>query len=195
MADADSQAASTAAAAKPIPAWRYKTGLGLFILGNIGAIAAPILLPILGVNAAYIPVGMIAAELVILSSVLFLGWSGLKQLKNKMFGYFKANPDAPPVGQSRHRLGIIMTFVLPLGLEILAVLLVFVSVARVTPADPFPVVGGLGYDAQVWTFAGLFIASFVIFVAGLFVLGDHWWGRFCELFVWQGGRSMKKGTP
>lgn len=173
-------------AAPAIPAWRYKTGLGLFVLGNILVVLSLVVAPALGVSAAYIGIAVIVSEVITLCSVFFLGWSGLKQLKSQMLAFLKFNPDAPPVGRFRHNLGIWMTFVLPMALDVAAIVLVFVNYARATPADPFPLIWGLNHGQLGWTVAGLFIASYISLVAGTFVLGDHWWGRFREVFVWQG---------
>ena len=185
MATAEPQTAKTAASDKPIPAWRYNTGLGLFIFGNILFFASPVVVPALGLSATYIAVGIIAAEVIMFSSAFFLGWSGMKQLKDKMLGFFKYKPEAQPVSRFRHDLGIFLVFVLAMALDLAGIALVFIAFAQTTPADPFPIVLGLNYDQLAWIVAGLFIGAYVSLVVGLFVLGDHWWGRFRDLMVWQ----------
>ena len=168
-----------------LPGWRYKAGLGMFIFGNIVFFASP-LVTVLGLNAVHIGTAVILAEITIWTSVFFLGWRGLKQLKNKMFGFLKYDPEAPPVSRFRHDLGIFLTFILSFALEILAFVLMIVAYARATPADPFPLVWGLNYAQLGWAVGGLFMGGYVSLVVGLLVLGDHWWGRFRELFMWQG---------
>jgi len=172
-------------AAPAVPAWRYRIGLGLFIAGNVLLVASPTLIPAFGLNAGYVGVGVIVAEIVALSSVFFLGWAGLKQLKDKMFAFLKARPGVPPVDRFRHYLGIFLTFPLSLGLDVLAFVLVLVAYGRTTPEDPFPVVWGLTHGTLGWAVAALFIGGYVSMIGGIFVLGGHWWGRFQALFVWQ----------
>ena len=171
---------------EPIPAWRYRAGLGLFTLGTVLVVASPMLIPALGLNPAYIAVAIFFSEVITFSSVIFLGWRGLKQLKDKLFSFLKFDPAAPPVGRTRHRLGLFFVFGLSLILDLLGIALVFVAYARATPADPFPAIWGLGHEQIGWALAGLFAGSYVALVVGLILLGDNWWGRFQELFVWQG---------
>jgi hypothetical protein len=177
------------AADKPIPTWRYASGLTLFALGHIVLFAAPIAVPALGLSSGYIAVAIVIAEVIATSSVFFLGWGGIKDLKNKLFRFFKYDASAPPVGQRRHNVGLFLVFFLSLALEVLGVVLVFIAFARTTREDPFPLVLGLGFEQLGWTVAILFIGSYVSLVTGLVLLGDHWWGRFRELFVWQGGEA------
>ena len=180
---------SSATADGPVSPWRYRLGLALFVLGNILFIGAPLVIPALGFSASYIAVGLVGAEVITFSSVLFLGWSGLKQLKNKLFRFFKHDAAAPPVSRTRHNAGLFLVFFLSLVMEVLGVMLVLIAFAKTTREDPFPLVLGLGFEALGWTVAALFIGSYIAMIAGLLLLGDHWWGRFRELFVWQGGEA------
>lgn len=148
--------------------------------------SSPVIVPALGFSPAVIGIAVVVAEVLTFSSVFFLGWSGLKQLKSKLFGFFKYDPTAAPVGRARHRVGLFLTFFLSLLLDLLGIGLVFLAYEKATPADPFPTILGLDHDALGWAVASLFIGSYVALVAGLTLLGDHWWGRFRELFVWQG---------
>jgi hypothetical protein len=177
------------AADKPVPAWRYASGLTLFVLGHIVLFAAPIAVPALGFSSAYIAVVIVLAEVITTSSVFFLGWDGIKDLKNKLFRLFKYDASAPPVGRTRHNVGLFLVFFLSLALEVLGVVLVFIAFARTTREDPFPLVLGLDFEQLGWTVATLFIGSYIALIAGLVLLGDHWWGRFRELFVWQGSEA------
>jgi hypothetical protein len=172
-----------------IPPWRYRAGLCLFVLGNVMLFSSPIVVPALGFSPAFIGVAVVAAEVLTFSSVFFLGWSGLKQLKSKLFGFFKYDPSARPVGRTRHRIGLFLTFFVSLALDLLGIGLVFLAYEKATPAYPMPMIWGLSHQELGWLVASLFIGSYISLIVGLAVLGDHWWGRFRELFVWQGGRS------
>ncbi len=88
--------ASPTAEAPPVPAWRYKAGLFLFIIGNVLTLTSPVVVPALGLNAALIAAVVIVGEILVLSSVFFIGWRGMKELKGKMLGYLKWHPGPGP---------------------------------------------------------------------------------------------------
>lgn len=50
------------AEAPPTPAWRYKAGLSLFIIGNVLTLASLVVVPALGLSAAYIGAAVIVGE-------------------------------------------------------------------------------------------------------------------------------------
>ena len=181
--------ATRIADAPPIPAQRYRAGLYLFIIGNVATLTSPVVVPALGLNAAYIGAAVIVGEVLVLSSVFFIGWRGMKELKGKMLNYLKWHPGAKPVGRFRFRLGMFLTFMLAVVLNYLAFLLMIFAYADATPADPFPVTWGIPYDSLGWTVGGLFFVGEISLVAGLFVLGDEWWERFRDLFIWRGAEA------
>ena len=173
------------AEAPPVPVWRYRAGLFLFIIGNVVTFASPVVVPGLGLNAAYIGAAVIVGEVLVLSSVFFIGWRGMKELKRKMLGYLKWHPGAKPVGRVRFRLGMFLTFMLAVVLNYLAFLLLIFAYVDATPADPFPATWGIPYDSLGWTVGGLFFAGMISLIAGLFVLGDEWWERFRDMYIWR----------
>ena len=180
--------ATPIAEAPPIPAWRYKAGLYLFIIGNVVTLAS-VVMPVFGLNAAYIGAAVIIGEVVVLSSVFFIGWRGMKELTGKMLAYVKWHPGAKPVDRFRFRLGMFLTFMLAVVLNYLAFLLMIFAYADATPADPFPATWGIPYDSLGWIVGGLFFAGVISLIAGLFVLGDEWWERFRDLFIWRGAEA------
>ena len=146
--------ATRIADAPPIPAWRYRTGLYLFIIGNVATLTSPAVVPALGLNAAYIGATVIVGEVLVLSSVFFIGWRGMKELKGKMLNYLKWHPGAKPVSRFRFRLGMFLTFMLALVLNYLAFLVMIFAYANATPVDPFPITWGIPYDSLGWTVGG-----------------------------------------
>ena len=84
--------------------WRYKIGLGLIIIGNLGIVIG-LLLPVLGLapggKAGLVGVLIIGGEIISLSSIVFLGKEGFKAIKSKVFGFIKAGYEGP-VGRFRH---------------------------------------------------------------------------------------------
>ena len=175
--------------ATPVPAWRYKAGLYLFIVGNVLTLTSPVVVPALGLNAAFIAVAVIVGEVLILSSVFFIGWRGLRELRGKMLAFLKRRPGAEAVGRFRFRLGMFLSFMLAAVLNYLAFLLVIFAYVNATPSDPFPATWGIPYDYLGWTVGGLFFAGEISLFAGLFVLGEDWWKRFRDLFVWRGAEA------
>ena len=71
-----------------IPAWRYKFGLGMFVVGNLVVPLSPVFTA-MGLPASYIPVVIVAGEVMIFSAIPFLGKQGFLQLKNKMKALFQ----------------------------------------------------------------------------------------------------------
>jgi hypothetical protein len=80
--------------ASPTPAWRYRAGLSLFIIGNVATLTSLVVVPALGMNVAYLGATVIVGEVLVLSSVFFIGWRGMKELKGKMLNYLKRHPGA-----------------------------------------------------------------------------------------------------
>ena len=177
--------ATPAAEAPPVPAWRYKAGLSLFIIGNVLTLTSPIVVPALGLNAALIAAVVIVGEVLTLSSVFFIGWRGLRELRGKMLAYLKWRPGAKLVGRVRFRLGMFLTFMLAAVLNYLAFLLMIFAYVNATPADPFPTTWGIPYDYLGWTVSALFVAGEISLFAGLYVLGEEWWKRSRDLFIWR----------
>ncbi|MHC5060778.1 MAG: hypothetical protein ACYTFK_06820 [Planctomycetota bacterium] len=167
--------------------WRYKTGLAVFVIGNLMVLGSP-LIAALGLPAKYIPVVIILGEVLIFGSIIFLGKKGFLEVKNKLKKLFKRKPleELKPVGRFRHVLGLIMVFAVPLILNITVIVFGYYSYTTVTPQEPFAQIWGMNFEQQKTFFFTLMFADHVCFVIGLFVLGGLWWERFSQLFTWPG---------
>ena len=84
--------------------WRYKIGLTMIIVGNVGILFA-LVLPALGVGATAVGAWVVGGEIVSLASIAFLGKEGFKAIKSKFFAFVKASYTGS-VGPSRHYIGI-----------------------------------------------------------------------------------------
>ncbi len=170
-----------------IPAWRYKFGLGMFVVGNLMVPLSPVATAV-GLPASYIPVVIVAGEVMIFGAIPFLGKQGFLRLKNKMKALFKRKPveQLKPVSRWRHVLGLILVFVTPFLMLATATFFGYSSYAGVTPAQPFPEVWGMAFEEQRTFFLTLMIGSEISGLVGLILLGGLWWEQFRKLFVWPG---------
>ena len=166
--------------------WRYKVGLGLFILGQV-ALVVGLLLPVLGLapagKAGIVGVLIIGGEVVSLSSIVFLGKEGFKALKNKILSPVKAGYVAP-VGPVRHYIGIVLLLTNVVTTYTMAVY-AWDAFGAATREDPTSVVWGLDIAQQASMVGWLFFIGEISFIIALYVLGADWWGRFRNVFVWQ----------
>jgi hypothetical protein len=166
--------------------WRYKLGLGLIIIGNVGLVIG-LLLPLLGLapggHAGLVGVLIIGGEVVSLSSIVFLGKEGFKAIKSKVFAFVKAGY-AAPVGPVRHYIGIAL-----LCTNILTVyatmLYAWTAFDATTAESPMPAVWGFDFAQQGSLVLWLFLTGEFCFLISIYVLGADWWGRFRNIFVWK----------
>ncbi len=163
--------------------WRYKLGLLLFILGNLGVLAAMPVGLALGFGVATIGAIVVASEVLATGSIFLLGKDGFLAIKNKFVSAAKSTYTAP-VGRTRHRIGI----------ALLLTKVVTTYTMMIYAWDAFGAAMAEGPNAPVW---GLDIAQqgdlvFYLFLIGelsfllaIYVLGADWWGRFRRIFVWE----------
>ena len=85
MASPDNQSTATPNA-DFTKTWRYKVGLFMFIVGNLGVLAAMPVGLALGFGVATIGAVVVGSEVLATASIVFLGMQGFKALKNKIFG-------------------------------------------------------------------------------------------------------------
>ena len=163
--------------------WRYKIGLTMIIVGNLGILFA-LVMPALGVGAGAVGALVVGGEIVSLASIAFLGKEGFKAIKSKFFAFVKASY-ARPVGKTRHYIGIVLLCANVLTYFILA-LYAWDSFAAATPKGPHPIVWGLDLDQQASMVEWLFLIGELAFLVAIYVLGADWWGRFRRIFVWEG---------
>jgi hypothetical protein len=166
------------------PTFRYRLGLGVFIVGNVLATAG-LVLPALGFAkgpmVGVIAVMLGAGEVISLSSVFLLGKEGFKELKAKLFGALKRVPTGKSISHRRHRTGCAL-LALHVALQFAALVFPIASHYGVVADGTFPEVLGLNRDEQLRWFVGLLAAAEIVFFAGVYTLGADWWGRFRALF-------------
>ena len=165
--------------------FRYRLGLGVFIVGNVLATTG-ILLPVFGLAkgrmVGAIAVIMAAGEIISLSSIFLLGKEGFKELKSRLFAALKRTPSGEPVSHRRHRVGSTL-LLLHVATQFAAVVFPIASHYGAVAEGAFPKVLGFGREEQLKWFVGLLVASEVLFFAGVYTLGADWWGRFQSLFI------------
>jgi hypothetical protein len=173
-----------AEASSPPPSFRYRLGLGVFIVGNLLAVTG-LLLPLLGFAkgsmVGVIAVMLGAGEVISLASIFFLGKEGFKELKSKLFGIFKRVPSGKPISRRRHRVGCTL-LALNVLLQFAALVFPIASHHGVASDGTFPEVLGLDRSEQLQWFVGILAAAEVLFFAGVYALGADWWARFRALF-------------
>jgi hypothetical protein len=168
----------------PPTTFRYRLGLGVFIVGNVLATIG-MLMPLVGLAKGrmigVIAVTMAAGEIISASSIFLLGKEGFKELKSRLFAVLKRTPSGEPVSRRRHRIGASL-LALHVVAQFTALVFPIASHYGVVADGTFPTVLGLERDDQLTWFVGLLVASEALFFAGVYTLGADWWGRFQALF-------------
>ena len=159
----------TQTAEPPPPGWRFRIGLGFFMLGWI----CPLFIPLVTASnlslewktmlSGLLLVG--GPELFTLVSVAFLGKDGFNYLKSRLFAIFKRA--APPARVSRIRYNT--------GIVVWSLLFIYGSFIWYAP-DLIP-----GYSEH--RIAMNLVADF-LFVSSFFVLGGDFWDKFRALFIY-----------
>ena len=162
--------------------WRYKVGLFMIIVGNLGIVTA-LALPFFGVPAAVVGALVVGGEIVSLGSIVFLGKEGFKAIKNKIFAFAKASYTAP-VGKTRHAIGITL---LCANIVTTYTMMIYAwdAFAAATAEGPAAAVWGLDVAQQGSLVFWLFLIGELSFLIAIYVLGADWWGKFRNIFVWQ----------
>ena len=168
--------------------WRYRVGVWMFLVPVVTAVATPIVVPMLGLDAgtaaALIGGIIIGGELIWFASIPLLGKEGFKELKTKLFGVFKI--PAGPVSRTRHRVGVGLVLGAFVA-EMLAVLFLIVAYFEYAPGTyPSSTLLGMEFEAQATTFIVVQCASALCAVASLYVLGAEFVERLQAAFSWNG---------
>ena len=162
--------------------WRYKVGLFMIIVGNLGILLG-VVLGAVGFGAAVVGALVVGGEVVSLASIVFLGMEGFKAIKSKVVGAVKASYTTP-VGKTRHYIGIALLCANLLTTFTMA-LYAWAAFDRTTPEDPIPVIWGLDFAQQGSMVFWLFLIGELSFLVAIYVLGADWWGKFRRIFVWE----------
>jgi hypothetical protein len=181
MTSPDNQSAATPDTAFT-KTWRYKVGLTMIIVGNLGILFA-LFMPALGAGTGTVGAMVVGGELVSLASIVFLGKAGFKAIKSKFVGAIKASYTRP-ASKTRHYIGIALLCTNVLTTFILA-FYAWDSFAAATPKGPHPIVWGLDLAEQASMVEWLFLIGEISFLIAIYVLGADWWDKFRRLFVWE----------
>ncbi|ADP17636.1 putative membrane protein 56 [Achromobacter xylosoxidans A8] len=155
--------------AQPAPAagWRFKCGIGLFII----AFALWFLIPVAGYMdvpgsriAALTGTVFIANKVLLLSCIAVMGKEGFQRLKSIVFGHAKKLAPVQKVGRVRHAIGLVMFF-LP----------ILTSVLEPYIDEMWP-----GLRPNLWQAQ---LAGDLMLIASFFVLGGDFWSKLRALFV------------
>ena len=147
--------------------WRFKLGMGLFVLAFalwlIVPIAASVGTPAARV-AALTGAIFVANKVLLVSCIAVMGKPGFQQLKSMVFGHAKRLAPSKTVGPIRHAIGLVM-FCLPL---VSAMLEPYVD--QIWP----------GLRPNIWQVQ---VLGDVLLIASFFVLGGDFWSKIRALFV------------
>ena len=154
---------------QPAPAmgWRFKCGIGIFIL----AFALWFLIPVGAAMdipgsrmAALTGAIFIANKVLLITCIAVMGKEGFQQLKAIIGGHARKLAPVQKVGPVRHAIGLVM-FVLPLLTSML---------------EPYIDQIWPGLRPRLWQAQ---LAGDVMLVASFFVLGGDFWSKLRALFV------------
>lgn len=162
--------AQTTPAVAPPPGWRFRVGIGFFVVGWI----CPLFIPL--VAATDLPTewkavisGLLAVggpEVMCLVSIAFLGKAGFNYLKARLFAFFKRAAPPDQVSRMRYRFGIL----------IWVLLILFGYFIGYAP-DAIP-----GYEEHR---IAMNLVADALFVTSFFILGGEFWDKFRALFIYE----------
>ena len=168
--------------------WRYKVGLFLIIIGNIGVFAAMPVGLALGLGVATIGAIVLGSEILATASIFLLGKQGFIAIKNKIFATVKASYTAP-VGRLRHRIGIVLLLT-NVVTTFTMMIYAWDAFAAAKSEGPGAAVWGLDIAQQGDLVFYLFLIGELSFLIAIYVLGADWWGKFRNIFIWQGKENQ-----
>ena len=147
--------------------WRFKLGMGLFVLAFalwlIVPIAASVGTPAARV-AALTGAIFVANKVLLVSCIAVMGKPGFQQLKQRVFGQAKRLAPTKTVGPTRHFIGLVM-FCLPLISAML---------------EPYVDTIWPGLRPNIWQLQAL---GDLMLIASFFVLGGDFWSKIHALFM------------
>lgn len=162
--------------------WRYKVGLSMIIIGNLGILLA-MAMPLFGAGASTVGSMLIGGEIISLASIAFLGKEGFKAIKNKAFAFIKSTYTGG-VSRTRHYLGVTLLLTNVVISYIIALYLWDVFEAS-TAEGAAPIIWGLTFAQQDSMLLTLFLVGEISFLVSIYVLGGDWWQKFRQIFVYE----------
>lgn len=162
--------------------WRYKVGLTMIIVGNLGIVVA-VLLGFMGLGAATVGALVVGGEILSLASIVFLGKEGFKAIKNKIFAAAKESYTAP-IGKTRHSIGITLLLA---NIVTTYTMMIYAwdAFAEATAEGSETAVWGLNVAQQGDLVFWLFLIGEISFLIAIYMLGADWWDKFRNIFIWQ----------
>ncbi len=182
--DTPAKQPSSRAGADFTKTWRYKAGLFMIVVGNLGILGA-VLLGMVGLFAtATVGTLVVGGELVSLASIVFLGKEGFKAIKSRAFAFIKSSY-AGRVSQTRHRIGITLLLA---NVVTTYVIMIYAwdAFAAATATESMGPVWGLGVEQQGSMVFDLFLFGELAFLVAIWVLGADWWEKVRNVFIWSG---------
>lgn len=162
--------------------WRYKVGLTMIVVGNLGILFA-LVMPALGVGTGAVGALVVGGEIVSLASIVFLGKEGFKAIKSRFFAFVKSSY-TEPVGRKRHYIGITLLATNVL-IHYIVLLYLWDAFGASTAEGPTPLVWGLDFSQQESLISWLYLVCEISFLSSIYVLGADWWGKFRNMVVWE----------
>ena len=152
--------------------WRYKVGLFMIIVGNVGVIAAMPVGLALGFGVATIGAIVVCSEVLATGSIVILGMKGFKAIKNKISAAAKASYTAP-VSRMRHRIGIVLLLTKVVTTYTMMIY-AWDAFAAAKSKGPGAAVWGLDIAQQGDLVFYLFLIGELSFLLAIYVLGAGW---------------------
>jgi hypothetical protein len=147
--------------------WRFKLGMGIFVLAFalwlIVPIAASVGTPAARM-AALTGAIFVANKVLLVSCIAVMGKPGFQQLKQRVFGQAKRLAPTKTVGPARHFIGLVM-FCLPLISAMI---------------EPYVDTIWPGLRPNIWQLQAL---GDLMLIASFFVLGGDFWSKIHALFM------------
>lgn len=157
--------------------WKFYIGISCLVMSCILPLLG-LIVPFLHLSLAVssIIIGILTIggpEILILLAVAFLGKETLTFIKQKVFAFFKRKKTIKPVSKFRYYFGlsILLASGIPLYLDAY-----------------FP--HWLPDDKKIHYFVLVF--SDLVFVSSFFILGDNFWEKFKNLFIYNDDQLTKK---
>ncbi len=159
--------------------WKYYLGISLFAYSFIplSVVAA---LPFLGMSlaesGAMAVIFLATGEISFYASAALLGKEFLAAMKKRVLSWFRTEAGPPkPVGRNRHRTGVIL-----LVASFLPYYAVLLDLLFFSPQG-----------TEITFLAWSLVASEVMGMISLFLLGAPFWERLKHLFDWSGAQETK----
>jgi hypothetical protein len=149
--------------------WRFRLGIGVFILSIVTPLVGVPLVTALGLSATKTTtlsgVLLVGAEVLGILAVAIMGKEGYSFLKQRVLGFIKRHGPPQTVSKSRYTIGLIL-FLIPILFGWLSI--------YVSQYIPY-------YQDNTILFA---LGGDIVFILSFFVLGGDFWDKIRGLFIY-----------